>query len=102
MADVSVVPVLWEDNLPQIAIESVCHGVPVLSSQMGGAPELSKNNAGLTFPAGDIVACCQILSRLVQDRTALMDYWLDMSYPPTMQVHVKALEAYYGGLFDAK
>ncbi|MFA7821828.1 glycosyltransferase [Aeromonas dhakensis] len=102
MADVSLVPVLWEDNLPQVAIESVCHGVPVLSSQMGGAPELSKNNAGLTFPAGDVVACCQILSRLVQDRTMLMDYWLDMSYPPTMQVHVKALEAYYGGLFDAR
>ena len=27
----SIVPVLWEDNLPQIAIESIAYGVPVLA-----------------------------------------------------------------------
>ncbi|MEW7864202.1 glycosyltransferase [Aeromonas diversa] len=102
VADVSLVPVLWEDNLPQVAIESICHGVPVLCSLMGGAPELSKHNSELVFPAGDVTACCQIISKLVNDRTALIDYWLDMHYPPTMEVHAKAMEDYYRGLCDAR
>ena len=38
--DLTVVPVLWEDNLPQVAIECVASGVPVLTSNRGGAQEL--------------------------------------------------------------
>lgn len=101
-ADVTLVPVLWEDNLPQVAIESVCHGVPVLCSQIGGAPELSQNYEELLFPAGDVDACCQRLTRLVQDRSALVNYWRDMHYPPTMQAHVNELERYYADTNDAR
>ncbi len=38
--DLAVVPVLWEDNLPQVAIECVASGVPILTSDRGGAKEL--------------------------------------------------------------
>src|SRR6185312_8503937 len=38
--DLAVVPVLWEDNLPQVAIECVAFGVPILTSNRGGAQEL--------------------------------------------------------------
>lgn len=38
--DLGVVPVLWEDNLPQVAIECVASGVPILTSDRGGAQEL--------------------------------------------------------------
>jgi glycosyltransferase involved in cell wall biosynthesis len=38
--DLAVVPVLWEDNLPQVAIECVASGVPILTSNRGGAQEL--------------------------------------------------------------
>jgi glycosyltransferase involved in cell wall biosynthesis len=38
--DLAVVPVLWEDNLPQVAMECVASGVPVLTSDLGGAQEL--------------------------------------------------------------
>jgi glycosyltransferase involved in cell wall biosynthesis len=38
--DLAVVPVLWEDNLPQIAMECIASGVPVLASDRGGAQEL--------------------------------------------------------------
>jgi glycosyltransferase involved in cell wall biosynthesis len=50
--DLSIIPVVWEDNLPQIAIESIAFGVPVLCSNAGGAKELYKNNL-FTFKAGD-------------------------------------------------
>ena len=97
VADLTLTPVLWEDNLPQVAIESVCYGVPVLCSQMGGAQELSKNNSELLFPAGDVAACCQRLIRVVDDRSPLVKYWFDICYPPTMRQHVNALEVYYAG-----
>jgi glycosyltransferase involved in cell wall biosynthesis len=49
--DLGVVPVLWEDNLPQVALECVAHGVPVLTSDRGGARELLDCPA-LVFRAG--------------------------------------------------
>jgi glycosyltransferase involved in cell wall biosynthesis len=49
--DLGVVPVLWEDNLPQVAIECVASGVPVLTSDRGGARELLDCPA-LVFKAG--------------------------------------------------
>lgn len=38
--DLAIVPVLWEDNLPQVAIECVASGIPILTSDRGGAQEL--------------------------------------------------------------
>jgi glycosyltransferase involved in cell wall biosynthesis len=51
--DLGVVPVLWEDNLPQVAIECVASGVPVLTADRGGAQELLDCPA-LVFKAGSI------------------------------------------------
>src|SRR5690606_37858124 len=51
--DLGVVPVQWEDNLPQVAIEMVAHGVPILTSDRGGAQELGGANPDFTFRAGD-------------------------------------------------
>ena len=41
--DLGIVPPLWEDNLPQVAIEFVAHGIPILASDAGGANELCTN-----------------------------------------------------------
>lgn len=49
--DLGIVPVLWEDNLPQVAIECVASGVPVLTSDRGGARELL-DCPSLVFKAG--------------------------------------------------
>jgi glycosyltransferase involved in cell wall biosynthesis len=51
--DLGVVPVLWEDNLPQVAIECVAAGVPILTSDRGGARELL-DCPDLVFRAGSI------------------------------------------------
>ena len=79
-ADLGVVPVLWEDNLPQVAIEMVGSGVPVLTSDLGGARELL-NCPELTFRAGSIadfyrklrgvLAAPDVLRRAMAGRTAL-------------------------------
>jgi glycosyltransferase involved in cell wall biosynthesis len=52
--DLTVVPVLWEDNLPQVAIECVASGVPILTSDRGGAQELL-GCRDLVFRAGSCV-----------------------------------------------
>ena len=44
MADFGVVPVLWEDNLPQIAIEMASKGVPYICTDRGGARELTRSS----------------------------------------------------------
>jgi glycosyltransferase involved in cell wall biosynthesis len=49
--DLGIVPVLWEDNLPQVAIEFVGSGIPVLCADLGGAKEVLDCPA-LTFEAG--------------------------------------------------
>jgi glycosyltransferase involved in cell wall biosynthesis len=64
--DLGVVPVLWEDNLPQVAIECVASGVPVLTSDRGGARELLDCPA-LVFKAGSIPDFHARLSRLLDE-----------------------------------
>lgn len=34
--NLGIVPVLWEDNLPQVAIEQIANGVPIVVSDRGG------------------------------------------------------------------
>jgi glycosyltransferase involved in cell wall biosynthesis len=78
--DLAIVPVLWEDNLPQVAIECVASGVPILTSDRGGAQELL-DCRDLVFRAGscrdlyaklrDILADPTILESAIVGRTRL-------------------------------
>jgi glycosyltransferase involved in cell wall biosynthesis len=52
-ADLGVVPVLWHDNLPQVAIEMHARRIPLLCADIGGARELG-NCAEMVFAAGDV------------------------------------------------
>lgn len=51
--NLGIVPVLWEDNLPQIALELKSMGIPILASDKGGASELSQSPL-FKFKANDI------------------------------------------------
>lgn len=72
--DLGIVPVLWEDNLPQVAIECVGSGVPVLTSDRGGARELL-DCPSLVFKAGSYADFYARLRAILEDpellRTAL-------------------------------
>lgn len=41
--DLLVIPSLWHDTLPGVAIESCAYNVPVIASNMGGLPEVIKD-----------------------------------------------------------
>lgn len=51
----SIVPSEWHENYPMVALESMALGKPVLSSELGGLPEIVKPGAtGWRFAARDI------------------------------------------------
>ncbi len=89
--DLSVVPVLWEDNLPQVAIESVCHHVPVMASNLGGAKELCGSDSHFVFEAGNIEDFLSKLGSLVENPSLLLEYWTESRRPVTMGNHIEWL-----------
>ena len=70
--NLGIVPVLWEDNLPQVAIEFVAHGVPIIVSNRGGAQEIA-GNANFIFdinkPDGLIRKICSIFDGSLKVKT---------------------------------
>jgi glycosyltransferase involved in cell wall biosynthesis len=93
-ADLGVIPVMWEDNLPQVAIEMVSHGVPILTSDLGGASELG-NKAEFVFKNGDIGDFLNKLERLLNREIRLEAFWDDAMKLVTFDEHLKQLKASY-------
>ena len=94
-AHLGFVPVLWEDNLPQIAIEMAALGVPVLTSDVGGASELCSSKL-FTFKAGDKEDFLEKLTYLFLNRDKLNEYWKHHKGLVTMGEHIKSICKYYG------
>ena len=95
--NLGVVPVLWEDNLPQVAIEMVANGVPILCSSFGGASELCKSEL-FKFNGGDEKDFQEKLSTFVHNPSLLDEYWQHRNKLTTMKQHIQELDMYYGGM----
>ncbi|MBO5435183.1 glycosyltransferase [bacterium] len=95
-----LVPVLWEDNLPQVAIEMVACGVPILCSSFGGASELCKDEL-FKFEGGNTNKMLQKIMQFVDNKQLLDLYW--NQHPPltTMTNHIQELFKFYGGETNA-
>ena len=92
--DVGVVPVLWHDNLPQVAIEMHARHIPLLCADMGGARELG-NCPRMVFPAGDVEAFGARIAALLDGHIDMAAYWRDARAPVTMAAHMAALAGHY-------
>ncbi len=91
---VGIVPVLWEDNLPQVAMEMKACGIALLCSDLGGAKELSPS-ADFVFRAGDRQDFYRKLQSLVDGQVLLDDYWQDGRALTNMERHIRELEMVY-------
>lgn len=89
-----IVPVLWEDNLPQIAIEFVSMGIPILTSHLGGAKELSSAEE-FCFCAGDHDDFIKKIKAMVDDPLLLHQYFEQGKKLTTMDEHIKDLIKIY-------
>lgn len=72
--NLGVVPVLWEDNLPQVALEFTAYGIPILTSDLGGAQEITMSN-DFIFKAGDSDDFILKLSKIISNRNSLFEFW---------------------------
>lgn len=90
-----VIPVVWEDNLPQVSIEITSFGVPILSSDLGGASELCLDK-DFKFKGGDIQDFQKKLTYIVKNRKKLLEFWDHYNSPTTMEEHLEELYYYYG------
>ena len=61
-----VLPSLHE-GIPVSLIEAMAYGVPVISTIVGGTPELLEEGAGLLVPPEDPLALADAIERLVRD-----------------------------------
>lgn len=95
--DLGVVPVLWEDALPQVAIELHARHIPLLTSDRGGARELGRCDA-LVFPAGDAGAFADRIAAALAGEIDLAAYWAGAMAPVTLDAHVDRLRSLYAGI----
>jgi len=92
--DIGIIPVLWEDNLPQVAIEMVSRGIPVLTSDLGGACELG-NNSNFIFRNGDTQDFIDKLEQVLNRDILLSEFWEHAMTPVSFNDHVKQLKYIY-------
>lgn len=90
-----IVPVLWEDNLPQVAIEFKAMGIPVLAADRGGASELSHSKK-FVFKSGDKDDFIQKLEEFIRKPDTMEDYWKEQNHLITMKEHCENLMQIYG------
>lgn len=93
--DLAVVPVLWEDNLPQVAIEANCHNVAVFASDLGGPAEVTGRNPDFTFDAGSHPDFIAKLSKIVSEGITVEGYWKGTMMPINMEQHCEELRGIY-------
>ncbi len=93
--DIGVIPVLWHDNLPQVAIEMHARHIPLLTSDMGGAKEMG-NCPDMVFPAGDEAAFHARIKQILEGDADIDAYWRGARAPVNMARHIDELLHHYG------
>jgi glycosyltransferase involved in cell wall biosynthesis len=63
-SDFLVLPSLWE-NLPNVLIEAMACGLPVVATRTGGVPEMIDEGAGLLVEPGDVEGLRAALERML-------------------------------------
>ena len=92
--DLGIVPILWEDNLPQVAIEMAANGVPVLTGDLGGAKELSDSKE-FVFESGNADEFEAKLKAIVETPNLTQKYWDGYHKLTTMDKHIQQLKEIY-------
>lgn len=92
--DFGIVPVLWEDNLPQVAIEMHSRHIPLLTADRGGAQELGRY-PGMVFRSEDVESLHDRLAAILGGQIDLRRYWAGAMAPVSLEAHVLDLLGHY-------
>lgn len=66
-ADAAVIPSIWQEPFPLVALEALAAGLPLVASEVGGLPESVDAASGLLVPPADEPALHAALARLAAD-----------------------------------
>ncbi|WP_078058349.1 glycosyltransferase [Rhizobium rhizosphaerae] len=73
--DMLCIPSIWLENSPGVVIQALGMSVPVISSNVGGLPELVRHDEnGLLVPPGDAKAWEEALLMVLSDKARLARY----------------------------
>lgn len=64
-AQVLVVPSVWPENAPLVVLEARARGCPVITTHLGGLPELVGPTDGIQVPAGNVTALADALQTVL-------------------------------------
>lgn len=65
---IGVVPSVWPDPCPTVAMEAMAMGKPVVASRIGGLTDIvADGDTGMLVPPGDVDALSGALARLTED-----------------------------------
>lgn len=92
--NLGIVPVMWEDNLPQVAMELKSMGIPVLSSNLGGASELTRCS-NFCFQAGNNNSFMEKMENIMNNPALLLQYYKDGIKLSTIEEHCLMLDDIY-------
>lgn len=90
--NLGIVPPLWEDNLPQVTIEMIANGIPVITSNNGGAKELNSHSNFVFIDKEDLI---QKIATIYKSPSLLDEYWTYSAKLTTMEAHMTQLLKYY-------
>lgn len=69
-AGVVIMPSIWLENNPRVALEAMKFGRPIIASSLGGYPDLiTDGQNGFLFPAGDVETLKEKIKTLYNDKS---------------------------------
>lgn len=81
-----VVPSMWWENSPLVIQEALCHGRPVICSDIGGMAEKVRDGAdGYHFQAGNAGSLREVISRVSSDEKSFDQLLQRMRTPPDIR-----------------
>jgi glycosyltransferase involved in cell wall biosynthesis len=94
-AGVLLVPSLWAETVPGVAVHALWAELPVLASKIGGIPEHVVNGqTGRLLPPGDEAAWSAEIARVVRDRPQVAS-WSAACHQAAQKLHPQAaLDSY--------
>lgn len=70
-----VVPSIWYENCPYSVIETLAIGKPIVGANIGGIPELVKNEeTGLVYKYDDVQELAEKMKKLFENKNVLIQY----------------------------
>lgn len=66
-SDIVVLTSVHEGS-PNVVLEALAHGIPVVATKVGGVPEVLNEECGILVDPSDLDAMCAATSKLIRDR----------------------------------